>query len=122
MTTVADLAQGPWLELAPGVRMSPLFGDGAMLNLLDFEPGASVPEHDHPHEQLGLVVDGELVLAIAGTQHRLRAGQAYQIPGGVGHAAWTEEGVRCRVLDVFQPVREDYRERFQREGRSSASA
>ena len=82
-----------------------------MLNLLDFEPGARVAEHSHPHEQLGLVVDGELVLAIAGTEHRLRAGQAYQIPGGVGHAAWTEEGRRCRVLDVFQPVREDYRER-----------
>jgi quercetin dioxygenase-like cupin family protein len=122
VTTVADLAAGPWLELAPGVRMSPLFGEGAMLNLLEFEPGARVPEHDHPHEQLGLVVDGELMLAIAGTEHRLRAGQAYQIAGGVAHAARTEEGMRCRVLDVFQPVREDYRERVERAGGCSASA
>jgi quercetin dioxygenase-like cupin family protein len=121
VTTVADLAAGPWLELVPGVRMSPLFGEGAMLNLLEFEPGARVPEHDHTHEQLGLVVDGELVLAIAGTEHRLRAGQAYRIPGGVGHAAWTEEGMRCRVLDVFHPVREDYRDRFERAGGCSAS-
>ena len=111
MTNVADLAGGPWLELAPGVRMSPLFGDGAMLNLLDFEPGASVAEHSHPHEQLGLVVDGELLLTIDGTEHRLRAGHGYQIPGGVAHAARTEDDMRCRVLDVFQPVREDYRER-----------
>ena len=30
-------------ELAPGVTMRPLFGDGAMLNLLEFEAGARVP-------------------------------------------------------------------------------
>jgi quercetin dioxygenase-like cupin family protein len=122
VTKIADLAAGRSLELVPGVRMSPLFGEGAMLNLIDFEPGARVPEHDHPHEQLGLVVEGEMVLAIAGVEHRLRAGHAFQISGGVRHAAWTEEGVRCRVLDVFQPVREDYRERYEREGGCSASA
>ena len=113
MSQVSDLGSGPWHELAPGVRMSPLFGDGAMLNLLDFEPGAKVPEHSHPHEQLGLVVEGEIVLQIDGVEHRLAPGHGFQIPGGVPHAAWTEEGKRCRVLDVFQPVREDYRERAQ---------
>jgi quercetin dioxygenase-like cupin family protein len=91
--------------------MSPLFGDGAMLNLLEFEPGARVPEHAHPHEQLGMVLEGELVLRIDQVEHRLRSGHGYQIPGGTAHAAWTDEGTSCRVLDVFQPVREDYRER-----------
>jgi quercetin dioxygenase-like cupin family protein len=114
VSRVSDLGGGPWHELAPGVRMSPLFGDGAMLNLLDFEPGASVQEHSHPHEQLGMVVDGELVLVIDGVEHRLGAGHGYQIPGGVAHSARTEQGVRCRVLDVFQPVREDYRDRVGR--------
>jgi quercetin dioxygenase-like cupin family protein len=109
VSQVRDLTGGG-IELVPGVRMSPLFGDAAMINLLDFEPGARVDEHSHPHEQLGLVVEGVLVLAIDGVEHRLAAGHGYQIPGGVPHAAWTEEGVRCRVLDVFQPVREDYRE------------
>jgi quercetin dioxygenase-like cupin family protein len=107
---VADLASGPWHELAPGVRMSPLFGEGAMLNLLEFAPGARVAEHSHPHEQLGLVVEGALVLRIDGVEHRLTPGHGFQIPGGVPHAAWTEEGEHCRVLDVFQPVREDFRE------------
>ena len=107
--TVVDFEAGRWLELAPGVRMQPLFGEGAMLNLLEFDADARVPEHDHPHEQLGMVVSGELVLRIDGVEHRLRPGHAYQIPGGVSHAAWTEAG-GCRVLDVFQPVREDYRE------------
>jgi len=50
------------------------------------------------------------VLRIDGVEHRLPAGHGYQIPGGVTHAAWAEGGL-CRVLDVFHPVREDYRQR-----------
>jgi quercetin dioxygenase-like cupin family protein len=107
----ANLYELDGFDLAPGVRAKPLFGDGAMLNLLEFDPGATVPAHDHPHEQLGLVLAGELVLQIQGVDHELGPGDAYQIPGGVEHAAWTTD-VGCRVLDVFQPVREDYRERF----------
>jgi quercetin dioxygenase-like cupin family protein len=110
VSIVQDLT-ARWYELAPGVRMSPLFGEGAMLNLLEFAPGARVPEHAHPHEQLGMVLEGELVLHIDQVERRLRPGHAYRIPGGILHAAWTDEGMPCRVLDVFQPVREDYRER-----------
>ena len=106
---VVGLRASAPLELAAGVTMRPLFGSGAMLNLLEFEPGARVPAHDHPHEQLGYVLEGELALEIAGVEHRLRPGDAYEIPGGVRHGA-SSEG-RCLVLDVFQPVREDYREK-----------
>jgi quercetin dioxygenase-like cupin family protein len=111
VSVVANLARLDGFELTPGVRAKPLFGDGAMLNLLEFEPNATVAAHDHPHEQLGLVIEGTLVLRIDGIDHELGPGDAYQIPGGVEHAAWTSD-VGCRVLDVFQPVREDLRERF----------
>jgi quercetin dioxygenase-like cupin family protein len=109
---IGRLDEGPWHELAEGVRASALFGEGAMLNLLDFEPGSRVERHSHPHEQLGMVLEGELVLEVGGIPHRLGPGGCWQIPGGVVHSAWTEPGQRCRALDVFQPVREDYRERF----------
>jgi unsaturated pyranuronate lyase len=105
------LADVSGFELAPGVSARPLFGDGAMLNLVELEPGAGVPVHSHPHEQLGHVLQGELELTIAGEPHVLTAGDAFQIPGGVEHAARSEGG--CIVMDVFQPVREDYRERAQ---------
>ena len=106
---VVGLRASPPHELAPGVSRRPLFGAGAMLNLIEFEPGAAVPVHDHPHEQLGYVLEGELRLTIAGKEHVLGPGDAYHIPGGAEHAA-TADG-SCLVLDVFQPVREDYRAR-----------
>lgn len=109
MSQFVDFETARRHELTAGVRISPLIGDAVMLNMIELEPGALVPEHSHPHEQLGLVVEGVLVLRIDGVEHRLPAGHGYQIPGDVPHAAWAEGG-RCRVLDVFHPVREDYRQ------------
>jgi quercetin dioxygenase-like cupin family protein len=102
----ARLADIPPIELAPGVYGRPLFGQGAMLNLVTLEPGAGVPTHSHPHEQLGHVLKGELELTVDGEPHVLGPGEAFQIPGGVEHSARSERG--CLVMDVFQPVREDY--------------
>ena len=76
MSSVANLFDATGFELAPGVRARPLFGEAAMLNLIDFEDGAVVPAHGHPHEQLGMVLDGELTMVIGGVEHRLRAGDA----------------------------------------------
>jgi quercetin dioxygenase-like cupin family protein len=102
-------------ELAPGVSGRPLFGEGAMLNLITFEPGAVVPLHSHPHEQLGIVIRGEQALVVGGVEHVLGPLDAYSIPGGVEHSAHCgPEG--ALVLDVFQPVREDYRERWNAAG------
>lgn len=89
--------------------MHALFGENVMLNLLDMEPGSLVPLHTHPHEQLGYVLEGELILTVQGEEHRLRAGYAYQLAGGVEHGG-RAGSAGCRVLDVFHPVREDYRE------------
>jgi quercetin dioxygenase-like cupin family protein len=101
-------------ELAAGVTGRPLFGEGAMLNLIEFEPGATVPLHSHPHEQLGLVLRGMQALVIDGEPHELEPLEGYVIPGGVEHSAYCgPDG--ALVLDVFRPVREDYLERWQAE-------
>jgi quercetin dioxygenase-like cupin family protein len=102
-------------ELAAGVTGQPLFGEGAMLNLIRFEPGATVPLHSHPHEQLGVVLEGMQALVVDGIAHELGPLEAYVLPGGVGHSAYCgPDG--ALVLDVFTPVREEYRERWESEG------
>jgi len=99
-------------ELAQGVTGRPLFGAAVMLNLIEFEPGADVPLHSHPHEQLGIVLRGMQALVVDGVAHELGPMEGYVLPGGVEHSAYCgPEG--ATVLDVFQPVREDYRERWQ---------
>jgi unsaturated pyranuronate lyase len=99
-------------RLTDGVSGRPLFGEGAMINLIDFEAGAVVPSHSHPHEQLGLVLRGMQALVVDGTPHELGPLEGYVLPGGVEHSAYCgPDG--ALVLDVFCPVREDYRERWE---------
>ena len=98
-------------ELAAGVTGQPLFGERGMLNLIRFEPGATVPLHSHPHEQLGLVLEGMQALVVGGVAHELGPFEAYVLPGDVEHSAYCgPDG--ALVLDIFSPPREDYRERW----------
>ena len=101
-------------ELAAGVSGRPLFGAEAMLNLIRFEPGATVPLHSHPHEQLGVVLEGMQALVVDGVAHELGPLEAYVLPGGVEHSAYCgPDG--ALVLDMFTPIRDDYFERWHSE-------
>lgn len=92
----------------PGVDISTMAGEGMMLSLVTFEPGAIVQPHSHPHEQIGMLLEGELTFTIGGETRTLRAGEMWRIPGGVVHSA-VAGGKQVKALDVFHPVREDYR-------------
>jgi quercetin dioxygenase-like cupin family protein len=102
----------PAFQLTETVVARSLFGQHLMFNFLDFEPQGIVPLHDHPHEQLGLVLSGELLMVCGGVEHVLRENSVYAIPGGIPHSGYAgADG--CQVLDVFHPIREDYRARVQ---------
>jgi len=98
----------PVKELAPGVRIQVVSGEKLMFSRVVIEPGAAVPEHSHPHEQFGLVLEGDGQFTIAGETRRVVAGDYYAIPGGVTHGvvAGPQGGV---FLDVFSPPREEYK-------------
>lgn len=73
----------------------------------DLDAGAVIPEHDHTHEQVVTMLEGELDLTVDGKTRRLSAGDVVVIPSNVTHAVTTI--TPCRVLDVFHPIREDFR-------------
>jgi quercetin dioxygenase-like cupin family protein len=103
------LSQLRRFSLAEGVSARALFGERAMINLVELAPAALVPRHSHPHEQLGVVLKGELKLIVGGQEHLMGEMDAYALPGELEHEAQAgPEG--ALVLDVFQPIREDYRE------------
>ena len=106
-------------ELAVGVTARPLFGDGAMLNLIEFQPDSTVEKHSHEHEQLGIVLRGMQALVVDGVAHELGPLEGYVLPGGVEHSAYCgADG--ALVLDVFDPVRDDYRERWSSAARAAS--
>ena len=99
-------------ELAPGAIARSLFGEKAMLNLVEMEAGAVVAMHSHPHEQLGIILAGSMTMVVDGVTHECGPMVAYALPGGVEHGG-TAGPEGATVLDVFAPVREEYRGRAQ---------
>ena len=94
-------------ELAPGYRAHLIHTERTTHSYLDIDPEVPLPEHRPPHEQVVNVLAGTLELVVDGTSHTLGAGEVFVIPGGVPH--WCVAHTPCRVLDVFSPVREEYR-------------
>lgn len=95
-------------ELFPGILTRTFWGDKILVSLLEMEPHGEVPFHSHPHEQVGMVLEGELELTIAGETKLLQPGELFVIPGGVEHRARTFEKP-ARAIDIFSPVREEYK-------------
>lgn len=102
--TISDL---PAFSPVDGISMQALMGEKMMANWVWLEPNTEMPEHDHPHEQIGVVLEGALELTMDGDGRNVTPGMAYIVPGGVRH-----KGVAgpdgCLVLDVFSPPREEY--------------
>ena len=69
--------------------------------------GALLPEHSHPHEQVTAVQEGEFEMTIDGSKNHLTPGSVAVIPSNVLHSGLAVTD--CTIIDVFHPVREDYR-------------
>ena len=95
------------IELFPEAHSKLATGKHIMLSFLEMQDGAEVPEHSHPEEQAGLVLEGELLLRIGGDEKILVVGDAYLVPPNVVHSAKVVKGP-MRVLDIFGPPRPDY--------------
>jgi quercetin dioxygenase-like cupin family protein len=92
----------------PGVHIQTCALDKLMLSLVELEPHSVVEEHTHPHEQAGIWLKGRAVFTIGDEQKTVQPGDVYRIPGNVRHKVVVLDEP-ARALDVFCPVREEYR-------------
>lgn len=102
-----QLKDNPGKELAPGLTGYYAHGNTMTLGLVEIKKGSDLSQHKHPHEQITYILEGELDMIIGGKEVPLRAGMYYVIPSNVMHGAVARTD--CKVIDVFNPVREDYR-------------
>jgi len=108
----------PRVELFPKALSGIAAGDHLMLSFLDLAPGCRIPEHSHPHEQAGLVLEGTLRFRIGDEERVASPGEAFIIPPNVVHGGEVVD-VRFLVLDIFSPPREDYVEKYNRYQKTS---
>jgi quercetin dioxygenase-like cupin family protein len=102
-----DLQQIEPRELIKGFRGRFVHTEKSTLVFWEIEAGAELPLHAHFHEQTTYVMEGRFELTVAGETQVYEPGLVAVIPSNVEHSG--RALTPCKILDVFCPVREEYR-------------
>ncbi|MFT3679524.1 MAG: cupin domain-containing protein [Ferruginibacter sp.] len=96
----------PPKRLTAGITGYYAHGQNMSLGLVELQSGSAVPLHQHIHEQITFIIEGQLKMNIGGIEYLLVPGSHFVIPPGTWHDAFAVTD--CKVIDAFAPVREDY--------------
>ncbi len=94
-------------ELVPGYKVRFVHSDNMTLAYWNIDAGAALPEHSHPHEQVVNIIEGRFEFNLEGDTRVIEPGDIVVIPGHIKHGG--KAVTHCRIIDVFYPVREDYK-------------
>ena len=107
MKNIIYLDDLPQQEIIPGFKGKFIHSDSMTVSYWDIKKGSILPEHQHVHEQISQVIEGEFKLTINGNSKILKPGIAAVIPSNAIHSG--EAITNCKVMDIFSPAREDYK-------------
>ncbi|MGB3340301.1 MAG: cupin domain-containing protein [bacterium] len=105
--SVIDLNEMEEKEIVPGCWAKFIHSENLTVAYWNIKANYTLPEHKHPHEQIVNVIAGKLELTIEGKPYLAEPGKVFILPPNLNHSG---KGLTdCRVIDVFYPVREDYK-------------
>ena len=107
MENYIDLSAIPSKDMIPGFQAKMIHTEAMTISYWEVKKGSVLPEHHHQHEQVSQVMEGEFKFTINGKTHVARPGIVAIIPSHAIHSgiALTD----CKIMDIFSPVREDYK-------------
>ncbi len=106
-SNLRTIEEVPFQLLWEGVRGRIVEGERITLAVVEFEPNGIVPSHQHENEQMGLVIRGQVTFRIGDEERTFGPGGTWRIPSNVPHGAQVgPDG--ATVVDVFNPIREDW--------------
>jgi quercetin dioxygenase-like cupin family protein len=111
MSVFRPLASLEPLPIWDGIVARVIEGREMTFAVVELEPNTAVARHQHPNEQLGIVLKGSMRFNIGEESREIHAGDTYVIPGNLPHDAVAGPDGAV-VIDAFVPVRSDWR-RFQ---------
>jgi quercetin dioxygenase-like cupin family protein len=96
----------PQKEIIAGFKARFIHTENLTLGYWDAEEGAVLPMHQHFHEQVTQILDGKFELTVGEETKIYENGQIVVIAPHVTHGG--KALTKCKIFDIFCPVREDY--------------
>ena len=69
-----------------------------------FDAGEGLSEHTAPFDALVLLIDGEADITVAGTVHRVRAGEMLRLPAHQPHAMRAAQRFKMILVMIREPA------------------
>ena len=101
------LSDIPVRELRPGFLGRFIHGDKGTVTVWDIKKDSVLETHQHVHEQITYILEGELEMLIGGVRYLFTPGMVHVIPSNTPHSAVAKTDVK--VIDFFSPSRDDYK-------------
>ncbi len=92
-----------------GVSRAGFRGEDVLLVMNKIEPGMDINPHSHPFEQVVYIVEGRVRFHVGDDEMEAGPGSLIRIPPDVVHYAEPIGDEPALNLDVFAPIRDDYR-------------
>ena len=92
---------------AEGIERQMVVGQNLMICRFRFRPFLVTPEHTHPHEQMSMVISGQVRFLVEGEERIASPGDVLHFPSNCLHGA-TMMDEEVVLIDIFTPLREDF--------------
>lgn len=94
-------------EILPGFHARLLHMTNMTYSHVTVAAGHVLPEHHHVHQQVSILLSGDFEFTMEGETRIVSEGDIVEIPPNVPHSG--KAITDCVILDMFSPVREDYK-------------
>jgi quercetin dioxygenase-like cupin family protein len=101
-----DVKELPKKKVKGGILVCSAYLKNVMLTYFEFDQGVRIPTHAHPHEQITLVLEGEMKFVIGENEKILKAGEGATVPSHTEHSVSVLSP--AKAIDAWNPVRKDY--------------
>lgn len=98
----------PLKQKRKGMSGRVISGTNAQMAFIKLEYDV-ITNHNHPNEQMGYILSGEVEITIGNAKKVCKAGDAYLIPANLQHGFKVLSKDGCEYLEIFSPPKEENR-------------
>jgi bacilysin biosynthesis protein BacB len=71
--------------------------------IISFPPGAKLPNQQSDQEEIGIVLDGQMLMNVGGEQQQVKKGEIYYAPTNVAHSGYNSTSAAVTLIKILLP-------------------